>query len=141
MRSDAGNLNTLLTPEQLKQYHREFKIVDDPRITDIGNFLRLSSLDELPQFLNVLFGSMSLVGPRPIVEEETVHYGRDLETFLSVRPGVTGYWQAYARNNAEYKDGKRQKMELYYVNHMSLLFDIKIFFHTFGSVLRRDGAR
>ena len=141
MRTDAGELETLLTPQQLEQYKKEFKINDDPRVTDIGNFLRTSSLDELPQLLNVLDGSMSLIGPRPIVEEETVYYGDDLETFLSVRPGLTGYWQAYARNNAEYEDGKRQKMELYYVNHLSFGFDVKIFFHTFGSVLRRDGVK
>ena len=140
MREDAGDINKLLTPEQLEEYRKEFKIRDDPRITKIGTFLRQSSIDELPQLFNVLGGSLSLIGPRPVVEEETVNYGDQLEKFLSVKPGLTGYWQAYARNNVGYNDGKRQAMELYYVDHQSLLLDLRIFFKTIGTVISKEGS-
>ncbi len=141
MRQDAGNLDKLLTKEQLEQYKREFKIDNDPRITSIGNFLRKSSLDELPQLFNIFSGSLSIVGPRPIVEAETKIYGDDIAKFLSVKPGLTGYWQAYARNNATYESGERQQMEMYYVEHKSLWLDIKIIFKTFSSVIKREGAQ
>jgi len=140
MRLDAGNLEDWLTPEQIEQYRKEFKITDDPRITKIGNFIRKTSIDELPQLFNILSGTLSVVGPRPIVEEETLQYGEDIAKFLSVKPGLTGYWQAYARNNVGYEDGKRQEMELYYVDNCSLALDIKILFKTVISVLKRDGA-
>lgn len=140
MREDAGDLTRLLTPEQLEQYRKEFKINNDPRITEIGLLLRRTSLDELPQLFNVLGGSLSLIGPRPVVEDEISNYGPDTEKFLSVKPGMTGYWQAYARNEAGYGDGKRQSMELYYVEHRSLWFDLRIFFKTFGSVFSGKGA-
>lgn len=141
MRLDAGDLEELLTPEQLQQYRKEFKITNDPRITKIGNILRKTSLDELPQLLNILKGDLSVVGPRPIVEEETKQYGKDIAKFLSIQPGLTGYWQAYARNNVGYEDGKRQAMELYYVDHQSLTLDIRIIFKTFFSVIKREGAK
>lgn len=141
MRKDAGDLERLLTPEQLEQYKREFKIDNDPRITKIGNFIRKTSLDELPQLFNIFFGSLSIVGPRPIVEKETKIYGNDIAKLLSVKPGLTGYWQAYARNNATYESGERQKMEMYYVNHHSLKLDVQIIFKTFTSVLKREGAQ
>ncbi|MGX8686976.1 MAG: sugar transferase, partial [bacterium] len=141
MRSDAGNLEKLLTPEQLRQYWTEFKVDNDPRITKIGNFLRKTSLDELPQLYNILKGDLSVVGPRPIVEKETKIYGDEIGKLLSVKPGLTGYWQAYARNNATYESGERQKMEMYYVDHCSLLLDIKIIFRTVFSVLKREGAK
>ena len=141
MRMDAGDLEKLLTPEQLEQYRNEFKIDNDPRITKIGSFIRKTSLDELPQLFNILFGSLSIVGPRPIVEEETKIYGDQIGKLLSVQPGLTGYWQAYARNNATYESGERQKMEMYYVDHQSLWLDIKIFFKTFESVLKKEGAK
>ncbi len=141
MKKDAGDLEQLLTPEQLEQYKREFKIDNDPRITRIGQILRTTSLDELPQLFNILGGSLSIVGPRPIVEKETLVYGKDIGKFLSVKPGLTGYWQAYARNNATYESGERQQMEMYYVDHHSLILDIKIVFKTFTSVLKREGAQ
>lgn len=141
MRVDAGDLKRLLTPEQLEQYKREFKIDNDPRITAVGNFIRKTSLDELPQLFNILGGSLSIVGPRPIVEAETKIYGDDIAKLLSVTPGLTGYWQAYARNNATYETGERQQMEMYYVDHHSLWLDIKIFFHTFISVIKKEGAK
>lgn len=141
MRRDAGDLKKLLTPEQLEQYEREFKIDDDPRITSVGEFLRKTSLDELPQMINIFIGDLSIIGPRPIVEKETEVYGRDIAKFVSVKPGLTGYWQAYARNNATYESGERQAMEMYYVDNRSLWLDIKIFFKTIVSVLKREGAQ
>ena len=141
MRQDAGDLEKLLTPEQLEQYKKEFKIDNDPRITKIGNFIRKTSLDELPQLFNILFGSLSIVGPRPIVEEETKIYGKDIAKLLAVKPGLTGYWQAYARNNATYETGERQKMEMYYVDHASVLLDIRIILKTFISVIKKEGAQ
>ena len=140
MVKNADRLADNLTPEQLKQYETEYKVDDDPRITRVGSFLRKSSLDELPQLLNILFGTLSIVGPRPVVERELLMYGKAKDKFLSVKPGLTGYWQAYARNTVSYTNGERQKMELYYVEHCSLWFDIKIFFKTIVSVIRRTGA-
>lgn len=131
-----------LTAEQKKQYYTEFKIDNDPRITPVGSFLRKTSLDELPQFLNVVCDEMSLVGPRPLIESEIQTYYEDtFDTLLSVKPGLTGYWQAYARNNASYQSGQRQNMEMYYISHASILLDVKILFRTVISVLRRDGAK
>ena len=141
MKMNVGNLEKLLTPEQLEQYRTEFKIDNDPRITKIGNIIRKTSIDELPQLWNILRGDISIVGPRPIVEKETEIYGNDIAKFLSVKPGLTGYWQAYARNNATYESGERQKMEMYYVDNCSLWLDIKIIFKTVESVLKKEGAQ
>lgn len=141
MKMNVKDLEKLLTPEQLEQYRTEFKIDNDPRITKVGNILRKLSLDELPQLFNILKGDISIVGPRPIVEKETLIYGKDIEKLLSVKPGLTGYWQAYARNNATYESGERQKMEMFYVNNNSLWLDIKILFKTVISVLKKEGAQ
>lgn len=142
MYMNADKMIDLLTPEQAKQYYTEFKIDNDPRITKIGNFLRKTSLDELPQLFDVLCNDMSLVGPRPLIESEIQTYYADMyDTLLAVKPGVTGYWQAYARNNATYQSGERQKMEMYYVHNASLWLDIKILFKTIGSVLKKQGAQ
>ena len=103
--------------------------------------MRKTSVDELPQMINIFIGDLSIIGPRPIVEKETEVYGKDIAKFVSVKPGLTGYWQAYARNNATYESGERQAMEMYYVDHRSLLLDIKIFFKTIVSVLKREGAQ
>ena len=142
MYKNSDHMIDQLTPEQMQQYYTEFKIDNDPRITKVGNFLRKTSLDELPQLFNVLFNDMSLIGPRPLIESEIQMYYADYyHEFLSVKPGVTGYWQAYARNNATYQSGERQKMELYYVQHASAWLDIKILFKTVISVLKREGAK
>ncbi len=141
MMADPPALEDILTPEQLEQYKKEFKIDNDPRITKIGDFIRKTSIDELPQMLNILKGDMSVIGPRPIVEDEVEWYGNKKDEFLSVRPGLTGYWQAYARNKAGYEDGERQRMELYYIDNQSLWLDVKIFFKTIVSVLKKDGAQ
>lgn len=142
MYKNADKMIDQLTDEQRQQYITEFKIDNDPRITPVGNFLRKTSLDELPQLFNVLCNDMSLVGPRPLIESEIQTYYADMfDTLLSVKPGVTGYWQAYARNNATYQSGQRQQMEMYYVNHASIMLDIKILFRTVVSVIRKDGAK
>lgn len=130
-----------LTPEQKRQYYTEFKIDNDPRITKIGKILRKTSLDELPQLFNVLYNQMSLVGPRPLLEKEIEkYYEADADLLLSVKPGLTGYWQAYGRSNITYQSGKRQKMEMYYIKNASVWLDIKILFKTVFAVLGECGA-
>ncbi len=140
MKINADKLEDFLTPEELEKYKKEYKLENDPRVTRIGNILRKTSADELPQILNVIKNDMSLIGPRPVINEETLLYGKDRSTFLSVKPGLTGYWQAYARNNVGYADGKRQEMELYYIRNRSLRFDIRIFFATIRRVLSGKGV-
>lgn len=127
------------TPEQQYEWEHNFKLDKDPRITRIGHILRKYSLDELPQLFNILRGNLSIVGPRPVVAQELERYGEYRDMFLSVMPGLTGYWQAYARSDCSYE--RRMAMELYYVRHASLLWDIKIIFATVGSVLRGRGAK
>ena len=141
MRPDADKLDCL-TPEQVEQYKREFKIDDDPRITCVGRFLRKTSLDELPQVWDIFVGRISVVGPRPLMEDEvTEKYGKDAAKLLSVKPGMIGWWAANGRSNVTYESGERQKLELYYVDHCSFALDIKIIFKSILSVIRRDGAQ
>lgn len=111
---------------------------NDPRVTKLGKFLRKTSLDEIPQFINVLKGEMSLVGPRPIIQEEIKHYKDKREDLLSVRPGITGYWQVCGRSKIRYPE--RVDVELYYVYNQSLWLDVKILFQTLTSVVLRKGA-
>jgi len=111
---------------------------EDPRITKVGAFLRKTSVDELPQFINVLKGEMSLVGPRPVVVEELKEYGAQKNELLSVKPGLTGYWAACGRSNVEYPE--RVDVELFYVHNQSFLLDIKILFMTVVNVVLRKGA-
>ena len=124
--------------EARKEFEKTHKLQNDPRITKIGNFLRKTSLDELPQMINILKGDMSFVGPRPVVEKEVEDYGKNKEKFLSVKPGLTGYWQVNGRSNTTYEE--RMEMELYYVDNCSLWLDIKIFFKTFITVFKKEGA-
>ena len=139
MVADSDDVEKHLNPEQLTQWERERKVDDDPRVTKVGRFLRKTSLDELPQFLNVLAGQMSVVGPRPIVEEELAAYGDAADELLSAKPGITGWWQVQARNDATYGDGSRQELELYYVRNASIAMDMRVFFGTFGAMLGRTG--
>ena len=142
MKRNADKLEDMLTPEQLEQYRREYKIDHDPRITKVGHFLRKTSLDELPQLWSIFKGDLSVVGPRPLMREELeTKYGADAKKLVSVKPGLIGWWAANGRSNCTYESGERQKLELYYVDHCSLGFDIKIVFKTIGSVLRGDGAQ
>lgn len=141
MKLHADRLEDTLTPEELAEYRKNFKLKNDPRITKVGAFLRKTSLDELPQLFNIVGGSLSLVGPRPVLQEETELYGADRDLLLSVKPGLTGLWQSRGRSNVTYEDGARQALELKYVRTRSLLLDLKIIFWTVGAVLRMDGAR
>ena len=111
---------------------------EDPRLTPFGRFIRKTSLDELPQFFNVLKGDMSLVGPRPVVAEELNEYTGHIDDFLSVKPGITGYWQVCGRSGIGYPE--RVGIELYYVYNRGLLFDLKILCKTIYQVLARKGA-
>lgn len=126
------------TPEQKKEWEENFKLKDDPRITKIGKFLRATSLDELPQLFNILKGEMSFVGPRPIIESELEWYGKDKDKFLSVTPGLTGWWASHGRSRIKYPE--RCELELYYVDHASVCLDLKILIMTVFSVFRRSGA-
>lgn len=138
MVENAEEVMKTFTPEQMKEFKENYKLENDPRITKVGNFLRKSSLDELPQLLNILKGDLSIIGPRPIIEEELERYGEKKSTFLSVTPGLTGYWAANGRSCTSYED--RMKMELYYVENISFKLDMKVFFKTVISVIKRQGA-
>lgn len=138
MRSDAGQMMDVFTEQQKEEWRKNFKVANDPRTTRMGKILRSTSLDELPQFWNVLKGDMSLIGPRPIIRQELLQYGNNQAKLLSVLPGITGYWQAYARNECGYP--QRIDMELYYVDHAGFALDIRIFFATIGRILSRKGA-
>ena len=128
-------LDTILarSPELRAEFERDFKLRNDPRITPIGRFLRRSSLDELPQFLNILRGEMSVVGPRPIVDSELRRYSPYMNEVLSVRPGLTGLWQVSGRNNLGY--AKRVRLDLTYVRGRSLSLDLVIILRTVGVLL------
>lgn len=120
------------------EFEKNQKLKNDPRITKLGNFLRKTSLDEFPQFINVLKGDMSLVGPRPIVDREVKLFGDKMKTVHSVRPGLTGYWAANGRSDTSYEE--RVEMEAYYAENFSLLLDIKIIFKTIKAVFKKEGA-
>ena len=126
--------NLLKKDEKIKKEFQEtHKIKNDPRITTIGKLLRKTSLDELPQFINVLRNEMSIVGPRPIVKAEKKKYGKNLIKLLSIKPGITGLWQVSGRNNLTYK--KRIMLDINYVKNYNLLMDLRILIRTFGVVL------
>lgn len=125
-------------PEARRQWDLDFKLKNDPRITRIGGFLRKTSLDELPQLINVLKGEMSLVGPRPIVEKEIERYGNKSKYFFKVTPGITGLWQVSGRNDIGYEE--RVMLDEYYAKNWSLWLDIEIIIRTFGAVLKKEGA-
>jgi lipopolysaccharide/colanic/teichoic acid biosynthesis glycosyltransferase len=136
MRRDADRvLASMLDadPGLRAEFERDHKLKRDPRITPLGKFLRRSSLDELPQFINVLRGEMSVVGPRPIVWDELRRYGRTMDEVLSVRPGLTGLWQVSGRNNLTYRT--RVRLDLTYVRNRSFWLDLGIVLRTIGVVL------
>jgi lipopolysaccharide/colanic/teichoic acid biosynthesis glycosyltransferase len=138
MKVGSDDLEAVLNDEDLERYYQEYRLTDDPRVTSIGRFLRKTSLDELPQLINVLEGSMSLVGPRPVMEKELENYSpEERYIFLSVKPGITGLWQVSDRNETTYQSGKRQQLELYYVKNVSLLSDICILLKTPVALLKR----
>lgn len=136
---NAEELIKKFTPEQMKEFKENFKLENDPRITKIGKFLRKTSLDELPQLINILKGELSIIGPRPVIKEELEKYGNNKEKFLSVTPGLTGYWAANGRSDTTYE--QRMMMELYYVDNLSFRLDIKVFLKTVISVIKKEGAK
>lgn len=138
MVSDAENISKYFTAEQMEEYERNYKLHNDPRITKIGKFLRKTSLDELPQLLNILNGEMSLIGPRPVVDVEIDKYGLNKKRFLSVKPGLTGWWACNGRSAITYED--RINLELYYVYNFSLILDVKCFFKTIIAVFKGNNA-
>lgn len=126
-------------PELRKEFEKDFKLKNDPRIIPvIGIFLRKTSLDELPQFLNVLIGNMSVVGPRPIVSAEKEKYGKAISKFLSKKPGITGLWQVSGRNNISYE--KRVCLDIEYIDKNNFFMDLQIIFKTIVVMLVKDGA-
>ena len=125
-------------PDLVEQFKVSQKVEDDPRVSRFGRFLRKSSLDELPQLFNVLRGDMSLVGPRPIVKDELKHYGEQGGVFLALKPGITGLWQISGRSDISYDD--RVKLDIYYIEHWSLLLDLRILLKTVMAILSRKGA-
>lgn len=137
MCSNADTLLQKLTPEQRAEYDSNYKLKADFRITKIGRFLRKTNIDELPQLLNIFAGQLSFIGPRPVVLKETEKYGVYRNLFLSVTPGLTGYWQVHRRPDTTYE--QRIKMELYYIRNRTLAMDIRLLFQTAMVIFR--GAR
>jgi lipopolysaccharide/colanic/teichoic acid biosynthesis glycosyltransferase len=135
-------LSELMTtsPHLREEFEDNFKLKQDPRITAIGKFLRLTSLDEFPQFWNVLKGDMSVVGPRPLVPEEIPKYGRYMDKVLTIQPGITGLWQVSGRNDIPYN--QRVQIDVYYVNARNIWLDLWIVFKTIGVIIfpKNNGA-
>ena len=138
MVTNAEELIKQFTPEQKAEYEKNFKLENDPRVTKVGKFMRKTSLDELPQLINILKGDISVVGPRPVMDVETKIYGNYRDMLLSVKPGLTGFWAANGPTISFYT--RRRAMEIYYVKNRSVLLDLKIIFKTFISVFKRVGA-
>ncbi len=141
LNADEVLLDIMETSPHLRQeFEDNFKLKQDPRITWIGHFLRITSLDEFPQFWNVLKGEMSVVGPRPLVVEELPKYGRYIDKVLTIKPGITGLWQVSGRNDIPYP--KRIQIDVYYVNFKNLWMDLWIVLKTLRVVLfpKNNGA-
>ncbi|WP_367924246.1 sugar transferase [uncultured Ruthenibacterium sp.] len=138
MCKDAEERLKNLSAEQKLEFSQNFKLKNDPRITKVGKFIRKTSIDELPQLVNILKGDMSVVGPRPplLIEEES--YGEHLDSIMSVRPGLTGYWQVNGRSDTDFSE--RIAMNEFYIAHRSLWLDIKIIFQTFSAIFTGKGA-
>lgn len=117
---------------------KNFKLKHDPRVTRVGRFLRKTSLDELPQVFNVLRGEMSLVGPRPIIKDEIPKYGKYINDYLMVRPGITGMWQTGGRSDVDYEE--RVQMDTWYVRNWNFWFDIVLLWRTMKVVFLGKGA-
>ena len=126
-------------PELKKEWDDNFKLKNDPRVTPLGKILRKTSLDELPQFVNVLRGEMAVIGPRPIVEREVAYYGKHYEVFSRVKPGITGFWQVSGRSDTTYE--RRIELDMYYINNWSIWLDYYIFLKTIKEVLTCRGAQ
>ena len=125
-------------PEAKKEYKKYKKLKDDPRVTKSGNFIRKSSMDEMPQFINIFIGNMTLVGPRPYLPRERDDMGKYFDTIVSVKPGLTGLWQVSGRSNASFEE--RMKLDKEYINKKSFWLDTKIFFKTIGKTFLKDSS-
>lgn len=138
---DSDDVEKYLDEAQLAEWRRERKVDNDPRITPLGRKLRRLSLDEVPNFLNVLKGDMSVIGPRAVSREEIGWFGDDAGTVLSVPAGITGLWQATQRNDATFESGERQRIELEYARNAGFAMDARCFVGTFGAMFgkRRSG--
>lgn len=142
-RSMVVNADTILEndPDLYAKYvanNYKLEPEEDPRITRLGRWLRKTSIDEIPQFLNILRGEMSIIGPRPVVKAELSEYGSRVDKFLSVKPGAMGLWQSSGRSNIPYPE--RCDVELEYVDKASFKFDIQIMFKNIISIFKSDGA-
>ena len=120
-------------PDFKNEFEKTRKLINDPRITDVGKFLRLTSLDELPQIFNVFKGDMSFIGPRPIVKSEIKKYGKNFKKAFSIKPGISGMWQVSGRNKLSYR--QRVKLDVFYAKNISFLLDFKIFMKTLIVIL------
>jgi len=129
----------LKNPEYKKEWDLNQKLENDPRITEIGNILRKTSLDELPQFINVIKGDMSIIGPRPLVEGELDAHNGNHELYESIRPGISGWWAANGRSQTTYE--RRLELEYYYCENCNLILDIKCIFLTIKAVFYKKGAK
>ncbi|NMA50138.1 MAG: sugar transferase [Tissierellia bacterium] len=138
MYENAAEIFEKFSEEQKREYYINFKLDNDPRITKIGSFLRRTSLDELPQLINIIKGDMSIVGPRPIVEKEIEKYGVYAKSVFSTMPGLTGYWQANGRSDTTYDE--RVQMDMYYIKNKSITMDFKIILKTITAVAKEEGA-
>ena len=138
MVKNADEVFRNFTKEQKEEYEKFFKLENDPRITRIGDFLRKTSLDELPQILNILKGEMSIIGPRPVVLDEIKKFGNLKDKYLSVLPGLTGWWACNGRSSTTYEE--RINLEMYYIDNQSLKLDIECLFKTILAVFKRNGA-
>jgi Undecaprenyl-phosphate galactose phosphotransferase WbaP len=125
-------------PQIREEWERNHKLKNDPRVTRIGRFLRRTSFDEFPQLINILRGEMSLVGPRPVVDEEVEKYGEDYNRIFSVKPGLTGLWQVSGRSDTDYSE--RVAFDTYYLQSWSVWLDLWILYKTVGVVIRGKGA-
>ena len=125
-------------PDAKREWDETFKLTNDPRVTKLGNFLRRTSLDELPQLWNVIRGEMSLVGPRPIVQAEVERYGKNIREYYMVLPGITGMWQVSGRSDTTYPE--RVAMDTWYVRNWSVWIDIMYLFKTVKAVFKGKGA-
>ena len=137
---NADEVMKTWSPELMAEYQKNLKLDNDPRITRVGKIIRKLSLDELPQIINIFKGDMSLIGPRPIMPREIERTGvENLKLMCSVTPGLTGWWACSGRSNCTWEE--KTELELYYVRNCSWKLDIKCFFKTIESVVKKDGAK
>ncbi len=140
MVADSDNVVKHLNLEQLDQWQKERKVENDPRITKLGKILRRTSMDEFANFIDVFLGHLSIIGPRPITNDELNWFTYDeQQILLAVKPGITGWWQVNARNAATFESGERQKLELFYSRNASISIDFEVFGRTFGSIFGGKG--